>query len=1128
MRHLDTRQTYRAILALVASVACATAARGASTYDLRIHSYCSADGTACGFADQAAYERYLLDAVQEMNLEWKSVGVSFRPKILLPIVTGSPYQTLDYCCGSATCNANELSWRQNVALNNPKAISLMLRDPGGSRTCCSTVPSPGDDPNDATFHGVFCDMRRPTSHEEGALLAHEMGHHFCLPHTWRGDSSGTAQDTADTTGSSPTWDLDVDAGINDTPPDLQPKEVYPPTYTGAAIAGKDVDLSGNNLSGHEWCGWTIVSGPGAVDAGSPHKSWYDMDCRRQVGTSEQSFDLGTSAQWAMASGYGFMNRGPYVIDGQLFPAFSSDSKNRILDCKSGLRAALSEVCASRGGDTDSDGICNQDDNCGATMNTSQGDSDGDGWGDACDLMTYDPSPSMDLDGDALGLLVDLDNDNDGCSDVDDQHPHDAQVVVGTKFTTPCGYGVEAVYAFEGNDTDGDGVLDCQDRDDDNDGLCDESGPLPAGTVGTIGPGCSKDPAGSDVCPLQVGTFCRVQDLVSPCPEAWLVCAKSDCDPFVLKVVISNPDPFAGAVFDQFRIIDRTIYAGGLPGRALSQSARVLQGDFSEDGSGPTAGTVRLEIWSRDDDRFIAMVAQYDADAVQLGDFRGGRFLAIAPSVDTFGNPRLVVGASDVIGVPPGEPPGRDADDDGVADALDSCTVVPNPLQTDSDGDGFGNACDADLDGDQTVSGSDVDTVQGCQGADLLLFLPEEDEPLFPPNPVVLDLARRCGPADLDEDGRVDGADLSLARAALDGAPGPTLIAHPAPRCAAGQTCDDADPCTEDRCLASGGCLHVPRRCEDNDPCTIDACDPGSGGCEHLTLPCDDGNPCTVEACDPATGQCAAAPASEGLPCDDGNACTVDESCQTGFCSPRTTLTCDDSSPCTTDSCDGSSGECLHGPPTCDDGNPCTEDACGREGCSHAPVTDGTPCDDADACTLGDACAGGVCAWAQSVGCDDGDACSTDACEPATGQCRHEAVVCDDGNELTYDACDPSGGPCVSTPIVPSGVGTLEFTGPSTLRWQAAPLAARWNTYRGTIPSALMGSPGRRLAYDHICFESADLGGDGPLMSTDFSIPPEGSAFYYAVSGENDLTEGPAVVDSTGAGQPPLLPCGTPP
>jgi hypothetical protein len=55
----------------------------------------------------------------------------------------------------------------------------------------------------------------------------------------------------------------------------------------------------------------------------------------------------------------------------------------------------------------------------------------------------------------------------------------------------------------------------------------------------------------------------------------------------------------------------------------------------------------------------------------------------------------------------------DADLDGIDDSCDSCTGEYNPLQGDTDGDGFGNACDCDFDQSDT-----------CGIDDFNLFLPD--------------------------------------------------------------------------------------------------------------------------------------------------------------------------------------------------------------------------------------------------------------------------------------------------------------------------------------------------------------------------------------------------------------------
>ena len=89
----------------------------------------------------------------------------------------------------------------------------------------------------------------------------------------------------------------------------------------------------------------------------------------------------------------------------------------------------------------------------------------------------------------------------------------------------------------------------------------------------------------------------------------------------------------------------------------------------------------------------------------------------------------------------------DADADGIPDAADNCRLAANAAQRDSDGDGYGNRCDPDLNNDGTVTFADLAALRAAWGSD------DAD-------------------ADLDGNGVVDDADLDILRTLFLGPPGP--------------------------------------------------------------------------------------------------------------------------------------------------------------------------------------------------------------------------------------------------------------------------------------------------------------------------------------------------------------------
>lgn len=121
-------------------------------------------------------------------------------------------------------------------------------------------------------------------------------------------------------------------------------------------------------------------------------------------------------------------------------------------------------------------------------------------------------------------------------------------------------------------------------------------------------------------------------------------------------------------------------------------------------------------------------------AIDVGNFRGNVWVRVA-SPD---------GATTQAAVNE-----TDEDGDAVPDSRDNCTKVSNRNQLDSDGDGFGNACDGDLNNDNVVNALDLALFRNKFGT------------------------RGEGAADLNGDGVVNAIDLALFRRLFAGTPGPS-------------------------------------------------------------------------------------------------------------------------------------------------------------------------------------------------------------------------------------------------------------------------------------------------------------------------------------------------------------------
>jgi hypothetical protein len=230
------------IAAVVAAGLLLSAPRRASaeTFNLQVRAYCR-QNTNCGYPSETMFRQQVLQRIGEMNLEFKPAGITFRPNQPQPVIItyDTKYSGMTNSTGTSLDgfdNATLLADLVTVASAQPGVLTIFLT-PNLPR-CWNGIPCPGSNEGFDGDDVIFC---TPTA--GGTTLAHEMGHMWCLRHTFTGQEPGIDNP----------FDRDLDDGIcipvTDTPGDPGVKEA------------DDTDSNSNPAEGHEWCG----TATGALD-----------------------------------------------------------------------------------------------------------------------------------------------------------------------------------------------------------------------------------------------------------------------------------------------------------------------------------------------------------------------------------------------------------------------------------------------------------------------------------------------------------------------------------------------------------------------------------------------------------------------------------------------------------------------------------------------------------------------------------------------------------------------------------------------------------------------------------------------------------------------------------------------